>query len=210
MKNIFQSIRGATRKPKKEDSMAIYFEDTHNIHERIKAEYSKASYARSKHGAYLAARHIVLDQVKKALGTEELAELDKFHERRRRCHSGDDGSEESGDEGDDDEDLDEDEKDKVQQMKDANEKEKAKRRGQDAQDEEKERNHIDVEALIECVPSPLRCVHWQQLTIVDRNQEVLKHVIDEFLDGIQEHCGAVVCIMYSFKDPRTGKVKNWT
>jgi hypothetical protein len=51
---------------------------------------------------------------------------------------------------------------------------------------------------------------FKLLTFCDRNQESLKHVVDEFLDGMQEHCGAIVCIMYSFKDPRTGKIKNWT
>jgi hypothetical protein len=155
MRKIFRSVRGAARKPKKEDSMAIYFEDTHNIHERIRTEYSSNSTTRSKHGAYLAARRIVLNEVKSELEAEELKELNEFHERRLRRHGGDDEGE-SGDEdaeGDDDDNLDDDERAKVLKMAKEKENAKAKQKTQDAQ-EEKERNHIDVEALIECVVVP--------------------------------------------------------
>jgi hypothetical protein len=123
MRMIFQNIRGATRKPQKDESMQIYFNDTYDIEDQIIAEYKKPNYNPSKRGNYLEARRVVLKEVKKNLTDEDRKELDAFHGRRCSRHqsgSGE-GDSESDAEGDEDEELDEEEREKAKEAKEAKE-----------------------------------------------------------------------------------------
>jgi hypothetical protein len=151
MKMIFQSIRGGTRKPQKDESMQIYFNDTHDIENRIIAEYMKPNYIHARRGDYLVARRVILKEVKTGLTDEEREELKKFHDRRCSRHEGNsaDDDDESDAEGDEDEEMTEEERKKAKEAKEARASKKAERKIIELDDAQKESKHIDIEALIE-------------------------------------------------------------
>jgi hypothetical protein len=153
MKLIFQSIRGTTRKPHKDESMQIYFNDTYDIENKIIAEYKKPSYNPSKRGEFLEARRVVLKEVKSSLTDEDRKELDDFHGRRCSRHrsSSGEGDSESDAEGDEDEELDEEEREKAKEAKETKARAKEQRRIADLDDAKKENRYVDLEALIEYV-----------------------------------------------------------
>jgi hypothetical protein len=153
MKAIFQNIRGGTRKPQKDESMQIYFNDIYEIDEQIKTEYNKPIYVKSRQGDFLEARRVVLKHVKTCLTEDDRTELDQFHARRcsRHRRSNGEGDSESDADGDEDEDLNEEEIEKAKEAREAKDKEKSQRKIADLEDAKKESRHIDIEALIEYV-----------------------------------------------------------
>jgi hypothetical protein len=155
MKMIFHNVRGATRKPQKDESMQIFFNDTHDLENRILTEYDKPFYVHARPGDYFKARRVILKELKTGLTDQEHKELNGFHERRcnRHRNGGNEGGDddESDAEGDEDEEMNEEERQKAKAARDAKDSEKAQRKITAIEDAQKEAKHVDIEALIEYV-----------------------------------------------------------
>jgi hypothetical protein len=155
MRKIFTATRGQNRLPQLNDSLAIYFDVTYKIQDRIKREYSKDTYDPAKPGQYLLARSAVLKELKGMLTDSEQKELEAFHNRRcrrwRKTALLSDGDEDA--DGDIDDELDEEEQAKFDEEKRKAEEREAREAAEDIADAPLEDTAIDVEAIIECVPT---------------------------------------------------------
>jgi hypothetical protein len=155
MRKIFSATRGQNRLPQLNDSLAIYFNVTYKIQDRIQREYSKPTYDHAKPGQYLLARSVVLKELKGLLTVSERTELEAFHNRRcrrwRKAMLLSDGEEDA--DGDIDDELDDEEQAKFDEEKRKAVEREAKEAAEDIADAPLEDSVVDVEAIIEYVPT---------------------------------------------------------